>query len=201
MCFWRKTSLQKLLILALLECFRKIRAILALHLPVLCKSAIFFVSRLMFKAISTISRPSSSIFLYHDFLSGYMAPEYIVRGKLTEKADVYSFGVVVIEVVTGTRNNAFSQNSQSNFQRVRSWIATSSLITLISTPFILINFLEFITLGVESVWIWKLGRSSRSIDEREVSGRGGSQGTSDRPTLCTSQCTAPTIHVGCGDDA
>ncbi|XP_047960868.1 cysteine-rich receptor-like protein kinase 3 [Salvia hispanica] len=49
---------------------------------------------------------------------GYMAPEYIVRGKLTEKADVFSFGVVVIEVVTGTRNNAFSQDSQSIFQRV-----------------------------------------------------------------------------------
>ncbi|KAL2344361.1 hypothetical protein Fmac_005646 [Flemingia macrophylla] len=30
---------------------------------------------------------------------GYMAPEYIVCGKLTEKADVYSFGVLVIEIV------------------------------------------------------------------------------------------------------
>ncbi|KAL0385512.1 UNVERIFIED_CONTAM: Cysteine-rich receptor-like protein kinase [Sesamum radiatum] len=49
---------------------------------------------------------------------GYMAPEYIVRGKLTEKADVYSFGVVVIEVVSGRRNNAFSQNSHSILQKV-----------------------------------------------------------------------------------
>ncbi|KAL0421402.1 UNVERIFIED_CONTAM: Cysteine-rich receptor-like protein kinase [Sesamum latifolium] len=48
---------------------------------------------------------------------GYMAPEYIVRGKLTEKADVYSFGVVVIEVVSGRRNNAFSQNSHSILQK------------------------------------------------------------------------------------
>ncbi|KAL0364188.1 UNVERIFIED_CONTAM: Cysteine-rich receptor-like protein kinase [Sesamum angustifolium] len=49
---------------------------------------------------------------------GYMAPEYIVRGKLTEKADVYSFGVVVIEVISGRRNNAFSQNSHSILQKV-----------------------------------------------------------------------------------
>ncbi|CAN6453193.1 unnamed protein product [Victoria cruziana] len=41
---------------------------------------------------------------------GYMAPEYLVRGKLTEKADIYSFGVVVIEMVTGKKNNSNQQN-------------------------------------------------------------------------------------------
>ncbi|XP_034201096.1 cysteine-rich receptor-like protein kinase 3 isoform X2 [Prunus dulcis] len=44
---------------------------------------------------------------------GYMAPEYVVRGKLTEKADVYSFGVLVIEVVCGKRNNCYIPNSVS----------------------------------------------------------------------------------------
>lgn len=39
-----------------------------------------------------------------------MAPEYLVRGKLTEKADIYSFGVVVIEMVTGKKNNSNQQN-------------------------------------------------------------------------------------------
>ena len=47
-----------------------------------------------------------------------MAPEYAVRGKLTEKADVYSFGVVMIEVITGRRNNAFSQDASSILQTV-----------------------------------------------------------------------------------
>lgn len=47
-----------------------------------------------------------------------MAPEYVVRGKLTEKADVYSFGVLVIEVVCGKRNNAFSENTCSIIQMV-----------------------------------------------------------------------------------
>ncbi|XP_057827742.1 probable LRR receptor-like serine/threonine-protein kinase At1g53440 isoform X1 [Cryptomeria japonica] len=32
---------------------------------------------------------------------GYMAPEYALRGHLTEKADVYSFGVVLLEIVSG----------------------------------------------------------------------------------------------------
>ncbi|KAF7113711.1 hypothetical protein RHSIM_RhsimUnG0111100 [Rhododendron simsii] len=47
---------------------------------------------------------------------GYMAPEYIVRGKLTEKADVYSFGVIVIEVVSGKKNISFAQNAHSILQ-------------------------------------------------------------------------------------
>ncbi|XP_049389587.1 cysteine-rich receptor-like protein kinase 2 [Solanum stenotomum] len=36
---------------------------------------------------------------------GYMAPEYLTRGQLTEKADVYSFGVLLLEIVTGRQNN------------------------------------------------------------------------------------------------
>lgn len=33
-----------------------------------------------------------------------MAPEYAMRGYLTDKADVYSFGVVVLELVSGKSN-------------------------------------------------------------------------------------------------
>ncbi|XP_039116286.1 probable LRR receptor-like serine/threonine-protein kinase At1g53440 [Dioscorea cayenensis subsp. rotundata] len=35
---------------------------------------------------------------------GYMAPEYAMRGYLTDKADVYSFGVVMLEIVSGMIN-------------------------------------------------------------------------------------------------
>ncbi|XP_020103077.1 probable LRR receptor-like serine/threonine-protein kinase At1g56130 isoform X3 [Ananas comosus] len=36
---------------------------------------------------------------------GYLAPEYAMRGHLTEKADVFSFGVVALEVVSGRSNS------------------------------------------------------------------------------------------------
>ncbi|KAF3602924.1 hypothetical protein F2Q69_00038339 [Brassica cretica] len=37
---------------------------------------------------------------------GYMAPEYAMRGHLTDKADVYSFGIVALEIVHGRSNTS-----------------------------------------------------------------------------------------------
>ncbi|XP_042457570.1 probable LRR receptor-like serine/threonine-protein kinase At1g56140 isoform X1 [Zingiber officinale] len=36
---------------------------------------------------------------------GYLAPEYALRGHLTEKADVFAFGVVALEVLSGRPNS------------------------------------------------------------------------------------------------
>ncbi|KAJ0501037.1 putative protein kinase RLK-Pelle-DLSV family [Helianthus annuus] len=36
---------------------------------------------------------------------GYLAPEYAMRGHLTEKADVFGFGVVALEIVSGRPNS------------------------------------------------------------------------------------------------
>ncbi|XP_022941239.1 probable leucine-rich repeat receptor-like serine/threonine-protein kinase At3g14840 isoform X8 [Cucurbita moschata] len=38
---------------------------------------------------------------------GYMAPEYAMRGYLTDKADVYSFGIVALEILSGRSNTIF----------------------------------------------------------------------------------------------
>lgn len=43
-----------------------------------------------------------------------MAPEYAMRGYLTDKADVYSFGVVLLEVVSG-RNNTSNKYKEDSF--------------------------------------------------------------------------------------
>uniref|UniRef100_A0A0E0I8B3 non-specific serine/threonine protein kinase n=1 Tax=Oryza nivara TaxID=4536 RepID=A0A0E0I8B3_ORYNI len=39
---------------------------------------------------------------------GYLAPEYAMRGHLTEKVDVFSFGVVALETVAGRSNTDYS---------------------------------------------------------------------------------------------
>ncbi|KAF8012644.1 hypothetical protein BT93_I0719 [Corymbia citriodora subsp. variegata] len=44
---------------------------------------------------------------------GYMAPEYALRGHLTNKADVYSFGVVALEIVNGKSNTSCMSKDES----------------------------------------------------------------------------------------
>ncbi|KMZ58822.1 S-locus receptor kinase (SRK) [Zostera marina] len=38
--------------------------------------------------------------------SGYMSPEYAMKGLFSVKSDVYSFGVLVLEIVSGMRNTS-----------------------------------------------------------------------------------------------
>jgi hypothetical protein len=46
------------------------------------------------------------------FCSGYMAPEYAMRGYLTDKADVYSFGVVALEIISGKSNTNYRPDDE-----------------------------------------------------------------------------------------
>ncbi|EPS73296.1 hypothetical protein M569_01459 [Genlisea aurea] len=46
--------------------------------------------------------------------NGYMAPEYVMHGHLTEKADVFSYGVVVLELISGLKNSSFNKDADSD---------------------------------------------------------------------------------------
>ncbi|KAI4328201.1 hypothetical protein L6164_020575 [Bauhinia variegata] len=52
---------------------------------------------------------------------GYMAPEYLAHGQLTEKADVYSFGIVLLEIVTGRQNNRSKSSEYSDSLVTMAW--------------------------------------------------------------------------------
>lgn len=49
------------------------------------------------------------------FFSGYMAPEYAMRGYLTDKADVYSFGIVALEIVSGMSNTSSRSKKEPSY--------------------------------------------------------------------------------------
>lgn len=54
-----------------------------------------------------------------------MAPEYAMRGYLTDKADVYSFGVVALEIVSGKSNTNYRPKDE--FVYLLDWVTSKNL--------------------------------------------------------------------------
>lgn len=54
-----------------------------------------------------------------------MAPEYAMRGYLTDKADVYSFGVVALEMVSGKSNTNYKPKEE--FVYLLDWVSNVKL--------------------------------------------------------------------------
>lgn len=55
-----------------------------------------------------------------------MAPEYAMRGYLTDKADVYSFGVVALEIVSGKSNTNYRPKEE--FVYLLDWVSCTSIL-------------------------------------------------------------------------
>jgi serine/threonine protein kinase len=55
---------------------------------------------------------------------GYLAPEYISLGQLSEKIDVYSFGVVLLEIISGRRS--IEQNFGQDQIMLLDWVSNWS---------------------------------------------------------------------------
>ncbi|KAF5477367.1 hypothetical protein F2P56_004015 [Juglans regia] len=52
---------------------------------------------------------------------GYLAPEYAMRGHLTEKVDVFSFGVVALEIISGRPNSDKSLDEERFYLLEWAW--------------------------------------------------------------------------------
>ncbi|KAL5577706.1 hypothetical protein UlMin_019405 [Ulmus minor] len=52
---------------------------------------------------------------------GYLAPEYAMRGHLTEKADVFGFGVVILEILSGRPNSDNRLDSEKIYLLEWAW--------------------------------------------------------------------------------
>ncbi|KAE8684270.1 putative LRR receptor-like serine/threonine-protein kinase [Hibiscus syriacus] len=53
--------------------------------------------------------------------TGYLAPEYAMRGQLTVKADIYSFGVLLLEIVSGRCNTNRRLPLSDQYLLERAW--------------------------------------------------------------------------------
>ncbi|KAG4149574.1 hypothetical protein ERO13_D05G342600v2 [Gossypium hirsutum] len=67
--------------------------------------------------------------------TGYLAPEYAIRGQLTRKADIYSFGVLLLEIVSGRCNTNRRLPLSEQYLLERAWNKYESreLVELVDT--------------------------------------------------------------------
>ncbi|CAA7062254.1 unnamed protein product, partial [Microthlaspi erraticum] len=52
---------------------------------------------------------------------GYLAPEYAMRGHLTEKTDVYAFGIVALELISGRKNSDVKLEGEQRYLLEWAW--------------------------------------------------------------------------------
>ncbi|KAJ0985111.1 hypothetical protein J5N97_003467 [Dioscorea zingiberensis] len=52
---------------------------------------------------------------------GYTAPEYAIRGELSEKADIYSYGVLVLEIISCRKNTDLALPSEQQYLPEYAW--------------------------------------------------------------------------------
>ncbi|KAK6268932.1 hypothetical protein QUC31_013092 [Theobroma cacao] len=55
------------------------------------------------------------------FLSGYMAPEYVINGQFSVKSDVFSFGVLLLEIISGQKSNRFRYEETEEYLLNFAW--------------------------------------------------------------------------------
>lgn len=75
------------------------------------------------------------LFAYFVIFSGYMAPEYAMRGYLTDKADVYSFGIVALEIVSGKSNTNYRPKEE--FVYLLDWVFAIHYLSYLSFHIVL----------------------------------------------------------------
>ncbi|KAF3444213.1 hypothetical protein FNV43_RR13903 [Rhamnella rubrinervis] len=60
-----------------------------------------------------LSPEQSTLFTAMRGTRGYLAPEWLTRSAISDKADVYSYGMVLLEIVSGRKNSSSLTSNQS----------------------------------------------------------------------------------------
>lgn len=69
-----------------------------------------------------------------------MAPEYLVKGQVTEKADVYSYGVLVLEIVCGRKNISLAEDDSGSLIQTVWKLYTTNQLTKALDPILKCDF-------------------------------------------------------------
>lgn len=68
---------------------------------------------------------------------GYLAPEYFMYGKISDKIDVYAFGVVILELLSGRK--PIGSETEKEQESLVMWVSPTSI-----TQFLVLQLLSSI---------------------------------------------------------
>lgn len=77
-------------------------------------------------------------YAYNCFYSGYMAPEYAIRGFISVKSDVFSFGVLMLEIISGRKN--FDRQLDTESRELLKLVSTLNIAHIMDLKMCLISF-------------------------------------------------------------
>lgn len=81
---------------------------------------------------------------------GYLAPEYFMYGKVSDKIDVYAFGVVLLELLSGRKpiiGSETTKGQESLVMWVRTCISNNTFFTFFAENHIKTHTKLFLYLG------------------------------------------------------
>lgn len=71
---------------------------------------------------------------------GYLAPEYFMYGKVSDKIDVYAFGVILLELLSGRR--PIGHETSKNQESLVMWVRVFCIIRIFASVSLIAN-IEF----------------------------------------------------------
>jgi serine/threonine protein kinase len=66
------------------------------------------------------------VFFYYTVPCRYLAPEYFMYGKVTDRVDVYALGVVLLELLSGRKSISSDGSSPKGQESLVMWVRVPS---------------------------------------------------------------------------
>ena len=92
-----------------------------------------------------------------------MSPEYLMKGRFSEKSDVFSFGVLLLEIVSGRKNSSFYDNEHSLSLIGFVCLAASLPEIYLQSSFQFLILLNLQTLTWMDFYIFRLGNCGMKV--------------------------------------
>lgn len=79
---------------------------------------------------TSVVPPQRLMFFYYTVRCRYLAPEYFMYGKVTDRVDVYALGVVLLELLSGRKSISSDGSSPKGQESLVMWVRMPSVLPI-----------------------------------------------------------------------